>query len=151
MWWSMWLINYLNVVIEGKVVEVWTIKVINYLNSCIFVCPSHVNIHSDEGSKFDSKLKGCILLGYINIVKRYKLLNPIAKKIMIKIDIIFNETFIMKYFDHEEVKQLENVNSNKKCIQVKVQEIFNSPKIIDRNDSIEKGVDGMLVGRLDIQ
>lgn len=70
---------------------------------------------------------------------------------MIKIDIIFNETFIMKYFDHEEVKQLENVNSNKKCIQVKVQEIFNSPKIIDRNDSIEKGVDGMLVGRLDIQ
>ena len=51
----------------------------------------YVMYNAQERAKLDPKSRRCILLGYADRVKRYRLWDPIAHKIVISKDVIFVE------------------------------------------------------------
>ncbi|KAE8731151.1 hypothetical protein F3Y22_tig00002840pilonHSYRG00482 [Hibiscus syriacus] len=57
----------------------------------IFGCPVYVRVPADERSKLDAKLKECIFMGYKKGVKGFKFWDPVAKKILISGDVVFDE------------------------------------------------------------
>ncbi|KAL4360887.1 hypothetical protein GQ457_04G022640 [Hibiscus cannabinus] len=78
--------------LSGKVAEeVWSGNVVDFSNLRIFGCPTYVHVPGDERSKLDAKSKKCIFLGYKKGVKGYKFWDPVAKKMVISRDTIFNE------------------------------------------------------------
>ena len=57
----------------------------------VFRCDAYAHIPKDERSKFDSKARKCILLGYGQETKGYRLYDPIRRKVMHSRDVQFNE------------------------------------------------------------
>ena len=81
----------------GKVTEeVWTCKPINLGNLKTFGCSAYVHISNDERSKLDPKFKKCIFIGYVKGVKEYEFWDPVAKKMVISGDVVFDEQFILQ-------------------------------------------------------
>jgi len=81
----------------GKVAkEVWTGNAIDFSHLRIFGCPAYVHVASDERSKLDAKSKKCIFLDYKKGVKGYKFWDPVDKKVVISIDAVFDEQFILQ-------------------------------------------------------
>ncbi|KAL4292152.1 hypothetical protein GQ457_14G024210 [Hibiscus cannabinus] len=81
----------------GKVAEeVWSGNVVDFSNLRIFGCPTYVHVPSDERSKLDAKSKKCIFLGYKKGVKGYKFWDPVAKKMVISRDAIFDEQSMLQ-------------------------------------------------------
>ena len=57
----------------------------------VFGCQAYVHIPKDERKKLDSKSKKCVLLGYGEHTKGYRLYNPATGKVLHSRDVIFNE------------------------------------------------------------
>ncbi|KAE8691239.1 hypothetical protein F3Y22_tig00110890pilonHSYRG00161 [Hibiscus syriacus] len=83
--------------LAGKVVEeVWTGHDVSFDNLRIFGCPAYVHVPADERSKLDAKSKECIFLGYKKGVKGFKFWDPVAKKVVISRDVIFDEQSMLQ-------------------------------------------------------
>ena len=92
--------------LDGKVAEeVWTGKEVDYSSMRIFGCPAYVHILIEERSKLDSKSKKCIFLGFEKGVKGYKLWDPVAQKVVISRDAVFDEKSMIEDFRKEEESQ----------------------------------------------
>ena len=72
----------------------------------IFGCPTYIHIPIEERSKLDSKSKKGIFLGFKKGVKGYKLWDPMAQKVVISKDVVFDE--------NSKIKVLERKRSLKK-------------------------------------
>ena len=57
----------------------------------VFGCAAYAHIPKDERGKFDSKARKCILLGYGQKTKGYRLFDPIRGKVLHSRDVRFNE------------------------------------------------------------
>ena len=57
----------------------------------VFGCDAFAHIPKDEGGKFDTKARKCILLGYGKETKAYRLYDPSQNKILYSRDVQFNE------------------------------------------------------------
>ncbi|KAH9669265.1 hypothetical protein KPL70_021724 [Citrus sinensis] len=71
--------------------EMWTGKPTDYSYLHAFGCPVYVMYNAQEITKLDPKSRRCIFLGYADGVKRYRLWDPTAHKIVISRDVIFVE------------------------------------------------------------
>ena len=91
----------------------------------IFRCPSYVHIPIEERSKLDSKSKKCIFLGFEKGVKGYKLWDPVAQKVVISRDVVFDENSMIKVFRKEEESQEKGNCSekNRSVVQVELDEV----------------------------
>ncbi|KAE8707081.1 hypothetical protein F3Y22_tig00110387pilonHSYRG00804 [Hibiscus syriacus] len=83
--------------LAGKVAEeVWTGHDISFDNLRIFGCPAYVHVPADEISKLDAKSNECIFLGYKKGVKGFKFWDPVAKKVVISRDVVFDEQSMLQ-------------------------------------------------------
>ncbi|GAU25732.1 hypothetical protein TSUD_216620 [Trifolium subterraneum] len=72
--------------------EAWSgVKpIVHYFKT--FGCLAHVHVNDAQRKKLDPKSKSCVLLGVSEESKAYKLYDPIAKKIIISRDVVFEES-----------------------------------------------------------
>ncbi|KAL0355895.1 UNVERIFIED_CONTAM: Retrovirus-related Pol polyprotein from transposon TNT 1-94 [Sesamum radiatum] len=97
--------------LSGKVAEeVWTGIPINFDHLRIFGCPIYVHVPRDERSKLDPKSKQCIFLSYKKGVKGYKFWDPVARKMVISRDAVFDEQFMLQ--QHQDKMPKESSNSD---------------------------------------
>ena len=91
------------VALDGKVAEeVWTRQEVDYSFLRIFGCPKYVHISGEDRSKLNPKSKKYIFLGFKKGVKGYKLWDPVAQKVVISRDAVFDEKSMTKAFKEEE-------------------------------------------------
>ena len=57
----------------------------------VFGCLAHVHIPDARRGKLDNKSFSCVLLGVSEESKGYRLFDPIARKIVVSRDVIFEE------------------------------------------------------------
>lgn len=57
----------------------------------IFGCVAHAHVPDQKRSKLDDKSKRCVFLGVSDESKSYKLFDPIAKKVIVNRDVVFEE------------------------------------------------------------
>lgn len=57
----------------------------------VFGCDAYAHVPKDERSKLDSKARKCIMLGYGQETKGYRLYDPIRQKVLHSRDVRFNE------------------------------------------------------------
>ena len=62
---------------------------VNHLR--VFGCNAYAHVPKDERSKFDSKARKCILVGYSKQSKAYRLYDPQRKKLVVSRDVKFDE------------------------------------------------------------
>ena len=74
----------------------------------------------NQRSKLDPRSKKCIFVGYDDVTKWYRLWDPIAHKIVIKRDVIFNESSLIKSENIKVVVEQEQVLS-KQLVQLENQ------------------------------
>ena len=91
----------------------------------IFGCLVYVHIPIEERLKLDSKSKKCIFLGFEKGVKGYKLWDPVAQKVVISRDVVFNKKSMIKDFRKEEESQEKgsSSDSNRSMVQVELNEV----------------------------
>ena len=108
--------------LDGKVTEeVWTSNEVDYSGLRVFGCPAYMHISGDERSKLDPKSKQCIFLGFEKGVKGYKLWDPLARKVVISRDVIFDEKSMLE-ITQEEKKQIQtDCSNNKQVMQVELE------------------------------
>jgi hypothetical protein len=58
-----------------------------------FGCDAYVHIPTEKRSKLDMKSQKCILVGYRDNAKVYKLYNPSSKTVIINTNVIFHKEF----------------------------------------------------------
>ena len=118
------------VAFDGKVVEeVWIGQEVDYSLMRIFGCLTYVHISSEDRSKLDPKSKKCIFFNYEKGVKGYKLWDPVAQKVMISRDVIFDEKSITKAFREDKYQAAESNNSNSRStVQVELDELESHPE-----------------------
>ncbi|KAH9700446.1 hypothetical protein KPL71_024696 [Citrus sinensis] len=86
--------------------EMWTGKPADYSYLHAFGCPVYVMYNTQERTKLDPKSRRCIFLRYADGVKRYRLWDPTAHKIVISRDVIFIEDQLqMRDEDDSSVKE----------------------------------------------
>ena len=89
------------VALDGKVVEeVWTGQEVNYSLIRIFRCPAYVHISGEDKSKLDPKSKKCFFLSYEG-VKGYKFWDPVARKVVIGMDVVCDDNSMTKVFKED--------------------------------------------------
>ena len=93
--------------------EVWYDISFDYSGLCIFGCPAYA---SDERSKLDPKSNKCIFIGYMKGVKGYKFWDPVAKKMVISRDAVFDEQFILQQKDKSYVPTDDENSSSSKVV-----------------------------------
>uniref|UniRef100_A0A2N9EIR8 CCHC-type domain-containing protein n=1 Tax=Fagus sylvatica TaxID=28930 RepID=A0A2N9EIR8_FAGSY len=113
------------VALDGKVAEeVWTGQEIDYSFMRIFGCPAYVHISGEDRSKLDPKSKKCIFLGFKKGVKGYKLWDPVAQKVVISRDVVFDEKSMTKAFKEEKSQAAESSNNiGRSTVQVELDEL----------------------------
>uniref|UniRef100_A0A2N9H2K3 Integrase catalytic domain-containing protein n=1 Tax=Fagus sylvatica TaxID=28930 RepID=A0A2N9H2K3_FAGSY len=95
----------------------------------IFGCSAYVHISSEDRSKLDPKSKKCIFLGYEKGVKGYKLWDPVAEKVVISRDVVFDEKSMTKVFREDKYQAAESNNSNSRsAVQVELDELESQPE-----------------------
>ncbi|KAI0500209.1 hypothetical protein KFK09_018418 [Dendrobium nobile] len=85
------LVNRLPFIAIGKktLKEMWSgHHVRDYENLRVFECPTYYHIQND---KFKPRVKKAIFIGFMRGVKGFKLYNPVEKKIVINMDVTFDE------------------------------------------------------------
>ena len=74
----------------------------------VFGCIAYAHIPSQEREKFDEKGETFIFIGYIDESKGFFFLNPKTNKLVILIDVIFNELAAWQWEENvQESKNLE--------------------------------------------
>lgn len=58
------------------------------------MCPTFVHESSDKWSKLDPKSKKRVFVGYFNGVKGFKLWDPTSTKMVISMDVVFDESIM---------------------------------------------------------
>jgi hypothetical protein len=113
------------VALDGKVAkEVWTRQEVDYSLMRIFGCPTYVHISSEDRSKLDPKSKKCIFFDYEKWVKGYKFWDPVAQKVVISRDVVFDEKSMTKAFREDKHQAVESNNSNNRsAVQVELDEL----------------------------
>uniref|UniRef100_A0A2N9IQJ1 CCHC-type domain-containing protein n=1 Tax=Fagus sylvatica TaxID=28930 RepID=A0A2N9IQJ1_FAGSY len=113
------------VALDGKVAEeVWTAQEVDYSFMRIFGCPAYVHISGEDRSKLDPKSKKCIFLGFKKGVKGYKLWDPVAQKVVISRDVVFDEKSMTKAFKEEKSQAAESSNNiGRSTVQVELDEL----------------------------
>jgi hypothetical protein len=71
--------------------EVWTGKEPSFTHIKVFGCDAYVHVPKENMSKLDKKDEKCILIGYKDGLKGYKLWNPKTKKVVYSRDVVFRE------------------------------------------------------------
>ena len=71
--------------------EAWTKKKPSVSHLRVFGCEALAHVPKDERGKLDSKARRCILVGYGEETKGYRLYDPQEKKICFSRDVSFNE------------------------------------------------------------
>ena len=71
--------------------EAWHGRKPNVRHLRVFGCDAYAHVPRDERTKFDSKARKCILLGYGQVTKGYRLYDPERQKIIHSRDVQFNE------------------------------------------------------------
>uniref|UniRef100_A0A2N9HA88 CCHC-type domain-containing protein n=1 Tax=Fagus sylvatica TaxID=28930 RepID=A0A2N9HA88_FAGSY len=75
-------------------------------------------------SKLDPKSKKCIFLGFKKGVKGYKLWDPVAQKVVISRDVVFDEKSMTKAFKEEKSQAAESSNNiGRSTVQVELDEL----------------------------
>uniref|UniRef100_A0A2N9FLA5 CCHC-type domain-containing protein n=1 Tax=Fagus sylvatica TaxID=28930 RepID=A0A2N9FLA5_FAGSY len=113
------------VALDGKVAEeVWIGQEVDYSFMRIFGCPAYVHISGEDRSKLDPKSKKCIFLGFKKGVKGYKLWDPVAQKVVISRDVVFDEKSMTKAFKEEKSQAAESSNNiGRSTVQVELDEL----------------------------
>ncbi|MCO5564554.1 hypothetical protein L7F22_018218 [Adiantum nelumboides] len=62
----------------------------------VFGCLAFTHVPDEKKKKLDDKLRRCILVGYSDVSKAYKLYDPIKKESFISRDVIFDENTSFK-------------------------------------------------------
>jgi hypothetical protein len=72
--------------------ECWTGEKpnVDYLGT--FGCTAYAHISKDERKKLDPKAKRCMLLGYGNVTKGYRLYDSISSRVIHSRDVLFEES-----------------------------------------------------------
>ena len=71
--------------------EAWTGKKPSVSHLRVFGCKAFAHVPKDERGKLDSKAKKCILVGYGEETKGYRLYDPLKKRICFSRDVCFKE------------------------------------------------------------
>ena len=85
---------------------------VDYSSLKVFGCSANVHVSSEERSKLDAKSRQCIFLGYPKGVKRFKLWDPNANKVVISRDVIFDEKSMLQSTQEKEKWVPENYSGN---------------------------------------
>ena len=101
------LINFsLSVPLKGDVPRrVWIGKNVSYDHLKVFGCKTFVHVPKKERSRLDVKAKPCIFLGYGHEEFRYKLLDPMNKKLIRSRDMVFLEDQLL-----DDIDKLKSLN-----------------------------------------
>jgi hypothetical protein len=115
----------LRVALDGKVAEeVWTRQEVDYFFMRIFGCPAYVHISGEDGLKLNPKSKKCIFLGFKKEVKGYRLWDPVAQKVVISRDVVFDEKSMTKALKEEKSQAAKsNNNIGRSTVQVELDEL----------------------------
>lgn len=91
----------------------------------IFKCLAYVYIPSEEWSKLDSKSNECIFLKFKKGVKWYMFRDPVPKRMVISMDVVFGETSMINTFRKEEESHLEGSRGdiNRLVVQVELDDV----------------------------
>ena len=132
------LVNRLpTAVLDGKTpMEVWSgVPVTDYDQLRIFGCPAYFHVTE---SKLDPRAKKAIFLGFSDGVKGYRLWCPESKKVLIRRDVTFDESVMLKQSDPQ-----QNEEALKKSVQVefetpaKTSQPINHPEEVSEDSSEE--------------
>ena len=85
--------------------EMWTGKLVDYSRLHVFGSPVYVMYNDQERSKLDPKSRKCIFLGYVDVVKGYRLWDHTAHKVVISRDVIFVEDKLQETGDDSTTKK----------------------------------------------
>jgi len=91
--WSIYVLNRCPTlaVKDATPEEAWTGDKPSMEHFRVFGCLAHVHVPEAKRTKLDNRSFVCVLLGVSEESKGYRLYDPIAKKIIISIDVIFEE------------------------------------------------------------
>ena len=87
--------------------EAWNGNKPNVSHLRIFGCDAYGHVPKDERSKFDSKTRRSIFLGYGQGVKGYRLYDKAQRRIFYSRNVVFNETSSTKQDDLKDVAEDE--------------------------------------------
>ena len=71
--------------------EAWCGRKPNISHLRDFGCIAYAHVHTEKRRKIDDKGVKCILIGYCEETKGYRLYNPRTEKLMISRDVFFDE------------------------------------------------------------
>ncbi|RVW84289.1 Retrovirus-related Pol polyprotein from transposon TNT 1-94 [Vitis vinifera] len=91
--WTMYVLNRSPTVAVKNVTpeEAWSGVKPTIEHFRVFGCVAHVHVPDAKRTKLDNKSLECVLLGFSDESKGYKLYDPVAKKVVTSIDIVFEE------------------------------------------------------------
>ncbi|GMP51093.1 hypothetical protein CsSME_00017460 [Camellia sinensis var. sinensis] len=123
--------------LDGKTpMEVWSgVPVTDYDQLRIFGCPTYFHVTE---SKLDPRAKKAIFLGFGDGVKGYRLWCPESKKVLIRRDVSFDESAMLKQPDPQ-----QNEEALKKSVQVEFEtpaktcQPINHPEEVSEDSSEE--------------
>ena len=75
-----------------------------------------MHIPSEEQSKLDPKSRQCVFLEYGKGVKGYKFWDPMANKVVINRDVVFDENSMLKSTQNEKQQGPESSSSDKQVV-----------------------------------
>ena len=79
--------------VEGKTpFEAWTGQKPNVGHLRVFGCAAHAHVAKNELQKLDAKSRKCVLLGYGNERKGYRLYDPRRERVFYSRDVVFDES-----------------------------------------------------------
>ena len=113
------------VTLDGKVAEeLWTGQEVDYSFMMIVGCSAYVHISGEDKLKLNPKSKKCIFLGFKKEAKGYKLWDPVAQKVVISRDVVFDEKSMTKAFKEEKSQVVESSNNiSRSMVQVELDEL----------------------------
>ncbi|KAL6321847.1 hypothetical protein AAG906_035546 [Vitis piasezkii] len=91
--WTMYVLNRSPTVAVKNVTpeEAWSGVKPTVEHFRVFGCVAHVHVPDAKRTKLDNKSLECVLLGFSDESKGYKLYDPVAKKVVTSRDIVFEE------------------------------------------------------------
>ncbi|GKA22209.1 putative RNA-directed DNA polymerase [Tanacetum coccineum] len=92
--------------------RVWSGKDVSYRHLRVFGCKASVHIPKDERSKLDVKGKPCVFLGYGQDEFRYRLYDPVQKKLVHSRDVVFEEDLTLKDVEKAERETIPQHNDD---------------------------------------